>query len=69
MGFNFTLKFRNPHCIPELSMLACTIPWLRGAADSAWLTAEAQILSASRTKEENTNLSTIQNPERFGMKR
>lgn len=58
MGFHFTLKLRNPHCIPELSTLACTIPWLRGAADSEGLIGTAQILPASRTKE-NTNLSMI----------
>lgn len=69
VGFNFTLKFRNPHCIPALLMFACTILLLRGAADSEWLLGKAQILSASMTKGESTNLSTIQNPERFGVKR
>lgn len=40
-------------------MLACTIPWLRGAADSEWLTGKAQILPTGMTKEENPNLSMI----------
>lgn len=58
MGFNSTLKFSNPHSIPGLSKLPCTIPWFRAVADSVWLIGRDQILSASRT-----NLSVMQNPE------
>lgn len=63
MGFNSTLKFSNLHHIPRISMFPCTIPWFREAADSARLVGRDQNLSASRTKEESTNLSVIHNLE------
>lgn len=69
MGFNSTLKFHNLHCIPGLAKLSCTEAWLRAAAVTVRLIGRDQILSASRTKEESTNLSMMQNLEKIGVKR